>query len=484
MENWQAIWRRWQQIDLLLLRATTLFIFFCASWYWRPRWMLKDWAPAFVRDGLNSPFDSSAYQEVSFARYALAPFIVFLLLLWVLSAFYGLRRVWRSGHGVWLALLLLLVLWVNLSVGWSQENEFVARSQSAQWWLVFFFVLIVICAGPKRSSISLALISGMLLQAAIGIAQSAVQHDIGIIWIDDSIFKIGLGLYEFDLDPAVSGVSVIQAEGVRFLRAYGLTPHPNLLAPVLVMGILNTVWLWQKHDRRITAIVTTLGLWALFLTFSRASLGGLGLGFASIIVMWVLARRFQWEPTLAWLGLLLIVGASFYVIYSPLIAVRAGAGSEGKSSLESMSVASRRIYEEQAREMIEDHPLQGVGIGNFAWVSHEMLRDRPEIDLQGNNVHNVYYLAAAEVGLIGMAIIALLAFRLVFGLWRALPRLELETLALSGAVVAWLAIAFYEFYFWVIMPYQVLFWGMVAALAKGVWDGNDSITDMEDTTHL
>lgn len=459
-----------------LTQASMLFIFSVATLYWRPNWMKGPAAPPAIRAGLNAPTTSLAYQEVSYARYAITVFVVLTLVIWLLSGFKGLAKALKSGRWLWVLSLGGLVAWVWFSAGWSVENEAVATSQAWQWVLTFAFVVMVLAVGPRARWVSVALVAGMLLQASIGTAQVLLQRDIGISWIDESVLQIGLGLFEFPLDPAVSGISVIQTAEVRFLRAHGITPHPNLLAPGLVLAIVGGLWMWQQLDRRVVSIVITIGLWGLFLTFSRASVGGLVVGTVATSLAWLLAGRLPFNVLLAFGVTVLLVAGVFYMLYHPLINVRVGVGTEGETSLETLSVTERAIYEDHARQMIREHTLRGVGIGNFPWVSHRLLRETPEYEIRGNNVHHVYYLAAAEVGVVGAVLVALNA--VVFGGWvfRFRQELSLAALAVLGGIVAWLAIGFFEFFFWSLLPYQILFWGALAVILKDL-DYADHIND-------
>ncbi|NDJ87302.1 MAG: O-antigen ligase family protein [Chloroflexi bacterium] len=473
------------RIYVLASNGLTLFIFFCGSWWWRPRWLYAEWVPALIRQGLLSPTASPAYREVSFTRFALSLFIVILFVLWILSGLRGLRAAYRDGRLLWLIALGSVVTWTVFSIGWAADSEFIhdaqsasvladARSQAAQWVLVLLFAFVVVCNGPAPRLVALALVSGMIVQGAVGMLQVALQHELGLAWLDGEIFKLGLHLYEFSLDPEESGIIVVQSEGIRYLRAYGITPHPNMLAGSLVMGLLASLWLWLEH-RRTAAWVTMFGLWALFLTFSRAAVGGLVVGGASTIVGHYLSgyrRGFT-----AFAITVLLASLAFYVTFRPLVAVRVGQGNEGGASIEQISIEERHIYLEQAGQIIRQHPWQGIGIGTFHWASYNMLRQAyPHYEVNGQSVHRIYYLALAEVGLVGGVLVSGTLGIAAWLVWRRRWVLAPETVALGGGVVAWLAIGWFEFYMWSLLPYQVLFWGTLAAVLVPVnVDGNDRV---------
>ena len=468
----ETAWKRWQSGITVLMHALILWIFFSGIWWWRPRWIYARWIPSFIQDGLLQPTNTDAYRQVYFARYALTAFIVLLAVLWILTLFRGVRSVVVDGRMWWLFSFGILVLWIFLSIRPSElVNTAVARSQFAQWILVFIFVVMVSCNGPSPRSISLALVGGMVFHAVIGITQVGLQHQIGLSWIDQNVLKLGINIFELQLNPEVSGVSVIQSEDVRYLRAYGITAHPNLYAGGIVMGLLAGLWMWRRPETwRLATWIMTLGLWGLLVTFSRAAVGGLLVGSLAVFLVWMIMgqdRRAVMEGGLRFGMMFLIVGAAFYMINRPLVNVRAGSGEEGAASLEQLSVESRRFYKEQARVMIRENTWRGVGIGNFPWVSFNMLQDDPRnIDLRGDNVHNIYYLAVAEVGVIGGGLVALtLGIAGIMMLWRwRLQRLSLEAVAMGGGILAWLAIGWFEFFPWSLFTHQVIFWGVLAVM--------------------
>ena len=128
----------------------------------------------------------------------------------------------------------------------------------------------------STNEIILPLAGMVTVQALVGIMQVLQQHSIG--W---------QSLGELELDPAWSGVSIVWANGVRSLRAYGLSDHPNILGGCFAFGlILLATWFIQTDSTRRTLIgaVFALGTIGLFLTFSRAAWLATTLGVAWIVM--------------------------------------------------------------------------------------------------------------------------------------------------------------------------------------------------------
>ena len=187
------------------------------------------------------------------------------------------------------------------------------------------------------------------------------------------------------------------------------------------------------------------------------------------LLRWTLrdrARRFQLVVTLA---LALAVGAAFVAGFAPFLAARAGSGEE---SIELRSVADRIVYTDFALRSIGERPVLGVGIGNFPWRTSYYLVDT-FYDLRGDNVHNVYLSAWAELGLVGFA---LLLVALVAGLAAAFraARSPIEVAgaswlddrtaraALLAIAVAVAVIGLLDHYPWTILHFQMLWWGGLA----------------------
>ncbi|MCI0708952.1 MAG: O-antigen ligase family protein [Chloroflexi bacterium] len=462
-----------RHITDVLLYGMIWLIFFTSTWWWRPRWYVMEWSP--FQDYFLSFIGTPQENAVYYVKFSLTSFIFLLAILWILSGFKGLWTLLDDVRSLWLLSLLALVVLARFSVGWATQNTDVAHSHAMQWVLAFVFVLIITAVKPKPKHIVMVLVAGLIINSLIGIAQVAAQSDIGI---GEYGQRYGIGLTEFNLEPAESGTSVIQSRGVRYLRAYGITPHPNLLAAGLVMGLLASLTLVQRRWQ--FAAITVLGFWALLLTFSRASIGGFAVGVGVTAALWWLIS-FRDPKLLVRLAMMFLVTFGiFYIFYGDLINVRAGVGEEGfASTVETRSASDRQVYLEQAREIIREYPLKGIGIGNFPWESQmRLINDPRQLALGGQSVHNSYLLALSELGVIGAALFSITMLTAVGILMRRWRRgtLSIEAAALIGGVAAWLAIGWFEFFWWALLTHQVLFWGVIAvALIEERDDGSDQI---------
>jgi hypothetical protein len=465
----------------LLQWAVTLAIFVSGTWWWRVTW----W----------KGIQTFRLPDLYFAHFGFAVFVPLGLLAWGLTGFRGLGTLVGHKEMIWAMLLLQLAAWTRIGYGDDVLNSTVALWNATMWITLAVFVLSVLSNPPPLRWVIGALIAGMVIQVTLGIAQVAVQHDIGIFRINEAL-GLNTGIRELPLDPLRSGVSVVNAEGVRFLRPYGLGGHPNLMVPAVIVGICAGWASWQKPEsRRWAAVILTLGWWGLLLSFSRAAVGGavLGLGVMGVVYRFASPPTppsdnvnvvptssslapLRWEkgwsevkPYLPPVLLILLVSAIFVGFYAPLMGVRFGVEKSGQATLEDYSAASRAVYQEQAISLIKRYPWTGVGIGNMAWHSAAMLQFDPR-DLRGQPVHNIYLLAWSEVGLIGFVLfLGVVGCGLAFTLWRAWHGgLHPYQIGLLGGVIGLLAVGWFDHYLWTQYGHLLIFWGIFAVMLSPV----------------
>ena len=156
---------------------------------------------------------------------------------------------------------LLLAFWSFISIIWS-ENHWLAFFRSIkilEFYLLFIYItqkmfhpakFLNVPRGTFKNNgasveqfsflrngtfvhISFLIISILgLIQSIIGIIQVFIQHSIGLFWLKESL-----------ISPEIPGVAKIILNGERYIRAYGLFPHPNILGGFLVFTIIVTIYL-------------------------------------------------------------------------------------------------------------------------------------------------------------------------------------------------------------------------------------------------
>jgi O-antigen ligase len=198
------------------------------------------------------------------------------------------------------------------------------------------------------------------------------------------------------------------AGGRRWLRAYGLTPHPNLLGGLLGLGLLLCIGAWLEKPKRVGwLVVSAVSGIALFFSFSRSA----WLGFIlAVIYIVILLRPWQKIKTLTLvkrrhLYIILIgvciIAVIFVVVFYRLLFSRLMLIEQ---TLESNSVAERLRDAGQAWMLIRHLPFRGVGTGYYvqalwAWANATG-QDYPAFQ----PVHNIPLLITAEMGIGGLII--------------------------------------------------------------------------------
>ncbi len=258
--------------------------------------------------------------------------------------------------------------------------------------VVWFVYLFIVNEQPKLTW-PLALV--VFIQGGVGVAQFVLQRNLGLA-----------ALGELALDPEVRGVSVLMTEeGQRWLRAYGLTGHPNLLAALLTLLLLLLLLDLPKYHggrRALLVGVCGVGVLGLLATVSRAAWLAFGVG----LVVWALGiglmapasnSSTSSRPTqsiagrVAWVLVPIAAGAAFVVFYGRQLATRF---LDLDTAVEARSLMERLRDVRIAWTLIGDHPWTGVGLGNYlanAWL----------LDRSARVVHNVPLLVTAEMGVLG-----------------------------------------------------------------------------------
>ena len=229
----------------------------------------------------------------------------------------------------------------------------------------------------------------ILLQSTVALGQFITQQELGLAVLGEPA-----------LDPQLAGVSVVMRGAERWLRAYGLTNHPNVLAGTLVPLLLLLPVL--AHDRslkqrRVLPLLLALGCAALFTTLARWAAVCFALGLGLNLIPWLATgvRHRRWTVTPFGLSMALAV-----VLAVGLMAVIYGDAVVGRAVALETPVESRSLWERErdtaiAARLVADRPLTGVGLGRY--LSHARAVDR-----WAETVHNIPLLMGAELGLPGV----------------------------------------------------------------------------------
>ena len=257
-------------------------------------------------------------------------------------------------------------------------------------WATYLFLV------NERPSLTWPLAAVVAIQSLVGVAQFVHQTDLGLTMLG-----------ELDLDPAVGGVSVLMAGSERWLRAYGLTGHPNLLAALLAPLMLYLLSQARRVDgwrRWLLLADVGVGGVALVATASRAAWLAFALGMAVWLAAWWSERRQADRYTTpagetarssrrSAIAAVVVVGGLallFLAVYGPTLLTRF---FNLDSSIEARSLFERGRDWGIAVQLIVQHPLLGVGLGHYLLAART-------VDPAARLVHNVPLLVMAELGLL------------------------------------------------------------------------------------
>jgi hypothetical protein len=387
---------------------------------------------------------------------------------WLLMGCPGWQNLFDWGRGLAIVALILLTVWSFYSQSWAfvaASEPGVGQNYTLQLAILTGFVIVLVCASPPPRVIIMVLLFSLVWSGIVAAWQVALQRGIGI--------EPEFGII---LDPTQSGTSVIQAGAVRWLRPYGLLPHPNILGGVFACGMFAAAaWALSPHrlPRYIGLALFGAGFWLLMLSFSRSAWLGLGVG---LLVALAFVLR-QWRRWLPMTGLIVLLSVAFFVLYRPFLLARAG---EGQPTTEMRSIADRIVYNQIAFDAISKHPVLGVGGGNYPWYASHYLHYNTDYDLRGAYVHNVALSLWAELGIVGLLLFVIFG---IFGIYCVIREIRLNftqiqggevdrlaRIALLACFVALAVVGLVDHYPWSLIQGQIMWIGLFAVAMKPLYN--------------
>lgn len=304
--------------------------------------------------------------------------------------------------------VVLLLVWLLLSVGWASDAA-VAWEEVRVWALTIITFLVVATAlrTPRHLLLAaVAYVAGALLSFALGSL-------LGLTTSPDE-FDGNLRLAGGAGDPNYTAAQLVPAAAL----AVGLLP--GVRDPIARLGLAG-------------ALVALLA--GLIATQSR---GGLIAAAVAAVVAVLLAGPFRGRA-LAAVGLsILVCGLAFS--FAPAAVERITDFEAGGTGREELWLVGWRV--------VEDHPLVGVGLGNFQEASPDYVREPGALEWVNliaedpHVAHNVVLQSAAELGVPATALLLLIVVICVHAGLVAARRFEedgqraLGVLARAGVVAS------------------------------------------------
>lgn len=207
----------------------------------------------------------------------------------------------------------------------------------------------------------------------------------------ETIGATGLIFPRFITDPSV-GIHVDRARG-PFLEA--VTNGAGLYAGIVGAGIGLTVWRewWQRW-----AMLAVLGLCGAGVLFTETRSVWLGATVATAGVMLFVPEIRRWlVPALA---------AAAALVLLSLALIPGLQDSVFERGNNRATVYDRQNLARAAINIVEEKPLTGVGWGQFTYASQPYFEQADNYPLTANRqvIHNVFLTYAAEIGLVGLGL--------------------------------------------------------------------------------
>lgn len=355
--------------------------------------------------------------------------------------------------------LVILIAWSGLSVWWALDKP-LAAYQTLRLTLFLGYYLVWAQADAPWRVAAWALLLSAVVQGSVGLGQFIKQGSLGL-----------RSLGEIPLAP-IHGFSILHAAGRDWLRAYGLTQHPNVLGGVLAVSILLAMreyWAGRAYRQVWLIGLWCIGLGGLVVSFSRSAWLGYGAGVIAMLALTLVGDQGSKYYRKARQGLILACAAvlAVSVIFLGPIVISRLAGRT--NPLETRSIDERVLGTREGIEMVLAHPLFGIGQANYPVVRQAAtLVQHPEYgSIVPQQIHTVPLLVASELGLGGAALwlYASLAPLAVFATARShWQMVSPELIAATGALVAVFIIGLFDYYPWLLQQGRLIQW-----LAWGLW---------------
>lgn len=180
----------------------------------------------------------------------------------------------------------------------------------------------------------------------------------------------------------------------------------------LTLGFLTESGLSKSWRLAASA---TFAILLLVPTFTFARAGWLGTGAAIVMIAIIRRRTFRWPYVAA---LLIVLTAIALLI--PAIRQRIFSIFSMKKNSERLLIWKRSL------EMFGEHPLTGIGYGNFSRICHRYYDQKPKegkITMR-TWAHNIFLSMAVETGILGLLAFLMVWVAFFIHAWRIYRRLE------------------------------------------------------------
>lgn len=381
--------------------------------------------------------------------------LIYLLTFWLASLILNPKKI-KAGHPlIWICLIGLTVAGV-ISVSGSVD-AILSRYHVVRFILLLLLYLYIINEVQSPVWVIVPIALQIIIQVPVAIGQSLTQSSLGL-----------QAFGEIFLDPHILGTSVIPIDGVRFLRAYGLSDHPNILGGSIAFSliILFAVILYGKN--RLPLFASTLFLIsfpALIMTFSRSAWLSFGLVTSFMVIIEASAKR-QESIKRA-----ILLGTMCLLVLMPIIFQQTSVFEKRFNTgnvVNDETMQQRDFLLEVGNTLFVEHSAIGIGLSATPLALKERFHSFPG---SYQPPHYVPLLVSLETGVVG-GIFYLVLFCLPVILFITNWRIYIHKpyLMASFALIFSISIvSLFDYYTWYISGriWQWIAWGLLSlALQK------------------
>jgi len=369
--------------------------------------------------------------------------IAFFLIVAVLTLDLRRLRIDRITIGLAVVMVSMIVTTLAIADGRLAAAKFIVRFGVGV--ALFIFLRQLFSERRMVLTASRALAAGSVVYSGIGIWQHFAPKAANTLlkFIVPDKFAV------FDPSSTLSFTTGIFFNGERFIvRASSIFGYCNTFSYYLVVTIGAAILLLlvdkDRYWRQLAALSIGLGLYALWLTYSRGAWLALAGGLTVGVLCWARLTVVRgWKRWGALAGVIALVVVSLCATFmvrrgTPTAETNDEAVSEtGESWLGEQTAAmggdtvqTRRLLWSAALSLWRTAPVFGIGVDRFRFHFYGHLPE-PNFDLlvgQGlYQPHNIFLTALAGQGLLGLAALLFLAVVILHTLlrrWRAQPGAE------------------------------------------------------------
>ena len=343
-----------------------------------------------------------------------------------------------------IAVALLIVLWFARMI--ALERGVTIRFPPLSFpFALFIFVAFVSVTGALSLQFALKELAkwiemfAVYIYVANNLDEAKMQRALAVIFLA-GLAEAAIGIYQFLFQWGPKGFLLFGS----FIRAFGTFEQPNpfagylaLILPV-ALGVAISVFSSQNSVFRksLKALITEYWLLiaacvalvtmltAVVMSWSRGAWLGVAAGLLVTVV--VQSRRAFVLTSIAAFVLTFVILLSSINIIPDVIAARFSGIADYfgvfdvrgvKVDDANFAVVERMAHWQAAWGMLHNHPLLGVGIGNYAVVYPDYALPRWDDPL--GHAHNYYLNVAAETGFVGLAAYLVLWAAAFWQSWRA-----------------------------------------------------------------